>query len=162
VEQAGKLTLPLADGTRFDLIARADKIEIHNAGATSVIDFKSGRVPSENQIAAGFAPQLVLEAAMIEKGAFAGATGAHVAEAIYLCLSANTGFTPSLVGRKTPLATLVAEQFEGLCRLLDQFRDVATPYIPRPFPQFVSLYGEYDHLARVAEWSSGTDAEDTP
>jgi ATP-dependent helicase/nuclease subunit B len=45
--------------------------------------------------------------------------------------------------------------------LLDQFRDETTPYPSRPFVEFASLYGDYDHLARVKEWSrdGGGDAE---
>jgi ATP-dependent helicase/nuclease subunit B len=38
--------------------------------------------------------------------------------------------------------------------LLDQFRDETTPYIPRPFPKYAAKYNDYDHLARVKEWSA--------
>jgi ATP-dependent helicase/nuclease subunit B len=38
--------------------------------------------------------------------------------------------------------------------LLAQFADPATPYPPRLFPKFAKRAGDYDHLARVKEWSA--------
>jgi ATP-dependent helicase/nuclease subunit B len=43
--------------------------------------------------------------------------------------------------------------------MLDQFADEKTPYLSRPMPQFASRFGDYDHLARVKEWS-GAGGED--
>ena len=53
-----------------------------------------------------------------------------------------------------PLAEFVAEQYAGLVWLLDHFRIEASAYVPRPFPQFASKFGVYDHLARVKEWAA--------
>jgi ATP-dependent helicase/nuclease subunit B len=54
----------------------------------------------------------------------------------------------------------VAEaHFQGLARLLTQFRNPATAYPPRPFPKFAKRYNPYDHLARVKEWSRGEAEE---
>ncbi len=50
--------------------------------------------------------------------------------------------------------------YRGLIELLDQFRDPATAYPPRPFPKFAKRYNAYDHLARVKEWSLGGEPED--
>ena len=50
--------------------------------------------------------------------------------------------------------------YHGLIELLDQFRDPATAYPPRPFPKFAKRYNAYDHLARVKEWSLGGEPED--
>jgi ATP-dependent helicase/nuclease subunit B len=38
--------------------------------------------------------------------------------------------------------------------LLNEFRDEATAYLPRPYPQFAARFAPYDHLARVKEWSA--------
>jgi len=43
--------------------------------------------------------------------------------------------------------------------LLNQYRDPATAYPPRPFPKFAKRYNAYDHLARVKEWSRGGETE---
>jgi hypothetical protein len=39
--------------------------------------------------------------------------------------------------------------------LLNQFRLADTPYPSRPWVEFASRYSDYDHLARVKEWSRG-------
>jgi ATP-dependent helicase/nuclease subunit B len=38
--------------------------------------------------------------------------------------------------------------------LLDAFACADTPYLSRPFPKFVPRFSDYDHLARVKEWSA--------
>jgi ATP-dependent helicase/nuclease subunit B len=40
---------------------------------------------------------------------------------------------------------------------LNQFRRPQTAYLPRPFPKYAARYNDYDHLARVKEWSGGLD-----
>ena len=56
-------------------------------------------------------------------------------------------------GKKKNFSELVDEHRRGLFEMLNQFREASTPYPSRPFVEFASRYGEYDHLARVKEWS---------
>jgi ATP-dependent helicase/nuclease subunit B len=155
LERKGSLTLRLRDGSDFTLTAEADRIEQWRDGTLVVLDFKSGRVPSQKEVAAGFAPQLVLEAAMLKRGAFPEVDLREVSRATYVKLGGEDGLTPTDIGgRQVSLADLVPDQFEGLIALIEQFRDPDTAYVSRPYPQFVTRYGRYDHLARVREWSS--------
>src|SRR5262249_717959 len=59
-ERAGVLALECG----VTLSAKADHIEIAN-GAASILDFKTGKPPSDNQVQSGLSPQLPLEAAML-------------------------------------------------------------------------------------------------
>ncbi len=156
-EQSGRLSLTLADGSQFTLTGVADRIEHHKDGSLIVVDYKSGRVPSQKEVNAGFSPQLTLEAAMIERGAFEKVRAKEVSSALYVKIGGAKGVdTREVKGEKDkPFDQLVQDQFEELHKLLSQFRDEATPYVPRPFPQFTNTYGAYDHLARVKEWSAG-------
>ena len=61
-----------APGGPFVLSAHADRIDRQTDGALSIIDYKTGTVPSEKQIKAGYAPQLPLEAVIAEAGGFEG------------------------------------------------------------------------------------------
>ena len=162
VEQNGALTLTLADRSEFTLTGIADRIERKNDGTLRVIDYKSGRVPSAQEIKAGFAPQLTIEAAMIERGAFAKIPAQRVGAAVYLKLGGADGLAEKAVkaDNDTPFQTLVDEQFAGLQVLLNEFRNVDKAYMPRPYPQFIDSYGAYDHLARVKEWSAGVDGNE--
>lgn len=158
VEIRGEWRLPLADGTRFTLSCVADRIEVDATGAAFVFDYKTGTPPSVKQVGAGFSPQLTLEAAMIEAGAFEPIGPRAAAGAAYVRLGGKDGGETKWVTFKDRgFAEVVAEHRANLLALLNQFRDSQTPYPPRPFVEFVSRYGDYDHLARVAEWSR--DAE---
>ena len=46
-EQYGKLALTLADGSIFTLSGVADRIEHRKDGSLIVVEYKSGRVPSQ-------------------------------------------------------------------------------------------------------------------
>ena len=154
LEISGKARIPLNDGSIFELTAQADRIEQRKDGDMTVLDFKTGRTPSNREVIAGFAPQLVLEAGMLERGAF-GIEKAGAIDAFYIKLGGPNDLEVKAVGGKTAsMPDLVADQFEGLAVLLNQLRDPDTAYASRPYPQFLARFGDYDHLARVKEWAS--------
>lgn len=160
VESGGRLKIPLADGSDFSLTAKADRIELLQDGSAVIVDYKTGDPPSNKVVRAGFAPQLTLEAAMLERGAFKDIPARKVATALYLPLGGGkTGAQDLDDPKKGPFADLVEEHFVELLGLLNHFRDPKHGYPSRPFPQFSARYNAYDHLARTREWSaSGGDA----
>ena len=157
VEQTGSLDLTLADGSRFRLSAQADRIEKLRDGTIALIDFKTGAPPSPLEINVGFAPQLTLEAAIVERGGFAAIpAGSVVSDARYIKLLAKDDIGVRKVGDRDPLLdTLVTDHFAGLLDLLNEFRSPDRSYPSRPYVKFIHKYAEYDHLARVKEWSAG-------
>ncbi|PWB80106.1 MAG: double-strand break repair protein AddB [Methylocystaceae bacterium] len=162
VEIFGAWNFPLGDGSAFTLKGVADRIEIGENGAVAVFDYKTGTPPTAAQVGAGFSPQLTLEAAMLEAGAFQAVGKKPVEAAAYVRLSGkNGGQTQWLAWKDKSFADVVADHRAQLLVLLDQFRDANTPYPSRPFVAFASRYGDYDHLARVKEWSrdGGGDGE---
>jgi ATP-dependent helicase/nuclease subunit B len=157
VEQRGEIAISLADGSSFTLSAEADRIEIAQDGCVRVVDYKTGTPPGLEEVRVGFAPQLTLEAAMIMEGAFAEIGAREVSEAMYLKLGGGDGGKKIELDwskKKVRFADVVARHRGELVKLLNQFRLAETPYIPRPFPKYASKYGDYDHLARVKEWSA--------
>ncbi len=155
IECSGRLPIALTDGSVFTLTAQADRIERCLDGSWAVIDFKTGKIPSPKEIASGFSPQLTLETAMLERGAFANIAG-DVSQALYVKLSDGDKFKVQRVGGKEQnLQELVVLHFTELRTLLDQYRDETTPYLSQPYPQFLDDYSDYNHLARVKEWSAG-------
>jgi ATP-dependent helicase/nuclease subunit B len=161
-EREGKLDIPLDDGSIFTLTARADRIELNGDGTVTLVDYKTGTPPGVNEILVGFAPQLTLEAAMAARGAFNLGCKIETIEAVYLKLGGTRGGEEKPVDLRKAKANFedVAEaHYRDLVELLDQFRDPATAYPPRPFPKFAKRYNAYDHLARVKEWSLGGEPE---
>ncbi|HWV43773.1 PD-(D/E)XK nuclease family protein, partial [Pseudorhodoplanes sp.] len=142
----------------FMLTARADRIELLNDGSFAVLDYKTGRPPSKKEVQVGFAPQLTLQASILRHGEFEKLPkGGSLSELLYLRLS---GGDPG--GEKAP------REFDGLTvddaadRALKKLQELAvtfaaedTPYRSFWRPQWVGrTYGDYDHLARVREWSA--------
>ena len=155
VERQGAISIPLASGTPFKLSARADRIDRLRSGAARIIDYKSGAPPSAKEVKAGFSPQLTLEAAMLDRGGFEGLPPLETEEAIYLKLGGAAGGEEKPAGGKSENIGALAEQhFAGLQTLLDAFASEETPYLSRPFPKFAPRFSDYDHLARVKEWSA--------
>jgi ATP-dependent helicase/nuclease subunit B len=162
-EHSGMLAIFLADGSVFGLTARADRIELNTDGSVTLVDYKTGATPGKNEILVGFAPQLTLEAAMALRGGFHLGSKCETATALYLKLGGPEGgkeMPVAFPGSKKSFLDTVEAHYDGLVDLLNQFRDEATAYPPRPFPKFAKRYNAYDHLARVKEWCRGGKAEE--
>jgi len=145
----------------FTLRGRADRIERDSAGGLTIIDYKTGTVPSDPEVRAGLAPQLPLEAAMAAAGAFPGVPDARVVGLEYWRLTGRreSGAVFAAGGRKADVAELVADSACGLRRLIAAFDDPAQPYLAQPIPGIRPRFSDYAQLARVGEFSAGTDEE---
>jgi ATP-dependent helicase/nuclease subunit B len=142
----------------FRLTARADRIDRLTGGGLAVIDYKTGTPPKPAEVAAGYAPQLPLEAAIARAGGFAGIAAAPVEQLLFWHLNGNgEGGSEKSAGKDA--AQLAADALDGLRALVAVFDDAATPYRARPHPERAPRYSDYLHLARVKEWSAG-DEED--
>jgi len=155
VERYVKMPITLANGT-FTLTARADRIEQLNDGTFAILDFKTGKPPSDGQVQSGLAPQLTLEAAMLRGGAFDGIPkGADVSQLVYVAL--RGGDPPGedrIVKFKDSDANAQADHALGrLIGVAAKFAELTTAYRPLAHPMWSTHYGDYDHLARVKEWS---------
>ena len=152
VEVRGLLALAAPAG-EFRLKARADRLERHPDGRITVIDYKTGRLPDRTEVLTGLAPQLPLEAAMVEAGGFDEVGRASVAELLYWQLRGDeTGGEERRAAGLEP-AELAAQALDGLRRLIAHYDRRQTGYQARPKPD-VAWRGDYDHLARRGEWTA--------
>jgi ATP-dependent helicase/nuclease subunit B len=136
----------------FTLTARADRIDIGAAGL-AVTDYKTGTPPSARRVLAGDAPQLPLEAALAELGAFAHVPQQRVTGLRYI--RASGGEPP---GEERTIAcddvTALGQQaLKSLAGLVARYDDPATPYSALRRPRFRYDYDDFAHLARVKEWA---------
>jgi ATP-dependent helicase/nuclease subunit B len=142
----------------FTLTAKADRIDELKAGGLRIIDYKTGAPPSKSEVAAGFAPQLPLEAVIAESGGFSGIAAKPVEHLDYWRLRGSNPAGEVKPAGDDP-ASLAAEAKEGLAALIRAFDDVETPYEARPRPDKAPKYSDYEHLARVKEWSTSEGDE---
>jgi ATP-dependent helicase/nuclease subunit B len=164
VEKTGHTTIDV-DGVPFVISAKADRIEQTPEGRGNVLDYKTGAAPSKDMVKTGFSPQLTLTAAILKRGGFDGIAAAPPGELIYVQVSGRNPAgreevrtSPTGVSDKRGSPLNSDEQVEravtGLVELLRTFRDPAVGYASRTAPQVIKLYAsDYDHLARVGEWS---------
>jgi len=140
----------------FTVYGIADRIDLLTAGGAAILDYKTGKPPRPPQIKAFLAPQLLLEAAMLEAGAFEAAGKQTARELLYVWFSGGRD-----AGEIQPVdLSLVAETVARLKAFIAKFADPGTPYRPRVAPYRADISGDYDHLARVREWSlSGWEEE---
>ncbi|MBV9347174.1 MAG: PD-(D/E)XK nuclease family protein, partial [Pseudolabrys sp.] len=159
VERYGRHQIP---NTAFTLAARADRIEELKDGSFAIVDYKTGRPPSGPQVRTGLSPQLTLEAAMLRAGAFPDiAKGASVSQLVYVALRGGEPPGEECAikfkdGTPDSHADIALTRLAGL---VTRFSDPETPYRPLAHPMWKTHYGDYDHLARVKEWSIGSDSE---
>lgn len=163
-EISGSWAIPMGAET-FTLRARADRIERRRDGGACIVDFKTGLPPSNKEVFAGFSPQLTLEAAMLMAGAFEGFAATHATpDLLYVHASGGRKpFEPLLVkpprGDEREVAAIVADHVTRFRGLVARFLAGEAAYTSRPYPKYAKSYGDYDHLARVLEWSLGGEAE---
>jgi len=148
-----------APGGEFLLTAKADRVDLLADGTLGIVDYKTGQPPTKREVAAGLAPQLPLEAAIAMEGGFAGIDAAPVGVLEFWRLS---GGDPA--GERRPAgddpAALAAAARDGLAALIARFDDPATPYLSCPDPARAPRFSDYEHLARVQEWSATGDGGD--
>ena len=163
-EVSGTLTVPVSDGV-FTLRGRADRLDLMDDGTVEIYDFKSGTPQSNRTVFAGLTPQMTLEAAMVRAGAFDAALKeqgrqplpARVGELAWLAVG-NAGraevYKSAVMQNQT--ADDLADGAHGMfLALVAAFDTEGHAYISRarPFMERARYLGDYDHLARVREWS---------
>ena len=157
-EVKGQTTLDLPGGP-FTLKARADRVEIGRDGRLTIVDYKTGPVPSDKDVRLGLSPQLTIEAMIAERGGFAKVGQADAATLLYMQLKGSEVAPGTEVDRAgNDLRRLIDEAAAGVERLIAHFDDPATAYLPVPLPEIAPAHSDYDHLARAQEWL-GTEGE---
>jgi len=161
-ETDGKIEIALRDGT-FKLRGRADRIELCRDGRYAILDYKTGAARTEKQVRSGLAPQLTLEAAILRDGGFDGiAAGGSIAELLYVQLRGGdpAGELKPIQFREGTPDSQADHALAKLMELAQHFDDDMTPYRSLVHPMWRTHYGDYDHLARVKEWSSSGGVTD--
>ena len=163
VERDGRLEIPLAEGDALTIRARADRIETGADGSAAIVDFKSGGVPTDKVVAAGFSPQLTLEAAMLMAGGFRDVPAAAATPDLhYVKLGGRARLAASEIGPPKDgrsVAAVIDAHVAGLGTLARRFAVEGAGYVSRPYPQYASAHSPYDHLARLAEWALAAEDE---
>jgi ATP-dependent helicase/nuclease subunit B len=112
------------------------------------------------QVQSGIAPQLALETAMLASTGFPDIAARAIAPPVVVKLGAGReGCREVIMAFEGMSAAEAAGQaLARLKALIDRFEAEETPYVSLLHPMFKGRrYGDYDHLARVREWSLASE-----
>ena len=153
--------------TGVTLSGRADRIDLFPDGTADILDYKTGSGPSVTQARALVSPQLALEAALLARGAFSGVEATTtVNQLTYVRLKPNGEVKGEAIctGKgDDPVSPpeLAERAWQRLEEMLTFYNNPASGYMSRILPfQEGDVSGDYDHLARVLEWSAAGESDE--
>lgn len=143
IETEGEVRL---DPLNFTLFGTPDRIDRLPDGRLHMIDYKTGTPPTEKQQSV-YEKQLLLAAAMAERGGFRDLGPMDVAEISFVGLGAGDNAVDTAL---TPEVT--AEVWAKLITLISRYMTRSTGYTSRRAMFETRFPGDYDQLARFGEW----------
>ncbi len=161
-EVRAEFPLPVKASVPVRLTGKADRIEIGANGSARIVDYKTGTPPGWNDIEKNKSPQLTLTARLVQEGAFKGLPHVPGVESIaYLPIGGRQPVLP-VHGEKTEadFGPLAENILKTLVEKLDALASGAEAYDATIRAKRTrGEEGDYDHLARVAEWSIAASDE---
>lgn len=144
-EVKGKIQIETPRG--FAITAKADRVDMLNSGGVNVIDYKTGSAKKESEVRAGYAPQLPVEALIAQAGGFDNVPQKVVEKLIYWQLNKKETVI------EKDMEKLLVDTYRQIQRMANLFEFESTAYLSCPNPAKAPKYSDYEHLARVREWS---------
>lgn len=145
-EKYGKMAV---DGV--NLTGIADRIEI-GPDHVAILDFKTGKPPTDDQVNSGLSPQLLLETAMLMSGSICEVPKATPTELIYWQFGGSKP-APHIVDAEGGPVLAAEKAMASLRGLLKRYANADQAFYSKPRVQFLKPYDEYDLLARRKEWA---------
>ena len=140
VEHKMTAALKIADN-EFQIIGKADRIDLLQDGTYELIDYKTGYTPTKAEVKEMISPQLALLAHLFE----ATNPGKKIAKLTYVSL-----------GNQEILSfaadELVANTYAKTHEALEWFFEESNPYFVNPVVSIKDRFNPYLHLERTQEW----------
>lgn len=160
-EAGGELSIDAPAGP-FTLRARVDRIDLApDRREAAIIDYKTGGSFSRAGMKDGKHPQLPLESLILEQGGFADMKTVPVGALSYWIVNGSgDGGKLVTMDKAADIEDAKDKARDGLERLVAAFDSPDTPYYSLPAPARAPKYNDYEHLARIREWTALDDSED--
>jgi double-strand break repair protein AddB len=150
-EEDARGILNLAD-LGFTLNGVADRIDQNQSGEIQIYDYKTGKPPTDKQ-QKHFDKQLLIEAAMVEQGAFPKVSAAPVSRATFIGLGTVPEEIDAPIEEEPPHVVL-----DNLRKLIAAYLEPDQGFTSRRMMERDGFAGDYDHLARYGEWDGSDPA----
>ncbi len=133
----------MVQGTPLTLYGIADRIDFYKdceGNRIAIIDYKTGTPPSQKNVEKGYAPQLPLEAFLVDPSL------QQTIDLCYLRSLPKAPFGEALLIKNTP--DLLEKTKEGLVSILETYMDDDFYFYPTPNPSHQPDINDYQHLER--------------
>ncbi|MGC6530578.1 MAG: double-strand break repair protein AddB [Candidatus Puniceispirillaceae bacterium] len=152
VEIKGSLILPV--GTKeITITAKADRIIVAPDGTVTILDYKTGRVPSKKAVQGGRRCQMLVETVLVTQGAFPDIDQKDDApKLVYVKLKGRGEQAGEITDMDLGEEVTSSDIFDAMTALLLRFEDPEMGYRSEPDGRGRQDYSDYRHLARVKEW----------
>lgn len=139
-EIKGQIKLKILD-QEIKITAIADRIVVNDQGIATILDYKTGALPTKKEVLAGLSPQLILEAIILLNGGFNIKVN-DIEKLIYVKIASSEPFIQTVEIDIT--ASELASHLGGLKGLLEYYVDC------KAFSTEIDLskFNDYIHLAR--------------
>jgi double-strand break repair protein AddB len=134
------------EGLDFTLTGKPDRIDRLPDGRLHLIDYKTGAPPSERQQKA-YDKQLLLAAAMAERGGFPDLDPAEAAKLTYVGVRGDVKLVSTALEPGE-----IDKVWDDFRTLLSRFAQPGLGYTARRAPHTTNYTSDYDHLSRFGEW----------
>ncbi|WP_336278707.1 double-strand break repair protein AddB [Bartonella sp. CB175] len=152
--------------TGVTLSGRADRIDVLPNKIIEILDFKTNTPPSSKKVRDLLFPQLALETALLMQGGFIDFQDFTPSNLFYIPLHKKGEIEPQSIfsskdakNQKNAI-NLGEKAWEHLIALIDYYQNPQQGYLSHAVPLNKTYEGDYDHLARLWEWSSGSHKAD--
>ncbi len=143
-EQKGSTLIKLAS-KNVTLTSIADRIELSKNGEVCILDYKTGIVPSNQDVQSGLSPQLLVSSIIASKGGFDCLKGfVNPAKITYVKLSSCSPYWQA----SDIIVENLSDHLKQLVQLLEIFLDSGAELKFSPLGSAHSGYDEYAHLGR--------------
>lgn len=151
VEMWGQCTLILSDNTPITLRAKVDRIDISHSRTATIIDYKTGTPPTHTDVKHGFAPQLVLEALILQKKGFADIPHCTLDSLEFWELKSSQD-AGKIHAVKADWQELLPKTEQGLRELLEYYQRAQTSFSSNDDLDTRPAYNDYEDLSRYRLW----------
>jgi ATP-dependent helicase/nuclease subunit B len=160
-ETDGRLAIDHDEVGPIVLRGRADRIEILKDGTLAIVDFKTGNPPGTKEVQLGKNPQLTLEAAMAAQGAFTDVPKADASELVYVKLKGDAALNDErhIEDEDNDAMDLADDHLARVVALIAEYCRGERPFLSRVHMKKAGDQSDYDHLARVREWSTSGESD---
>lgn len=136
--------------------AKADRID-RKGSAWEIIDYKTGRVPTRDEIKGVYAPQLAVEALIAQTGGYGEKAGADV-QLSYWRTGGGADAQRAIAVRD--VAEVIATTEHVLGEMIDAYYSGGAAYMAIPQAAYAPAFNDYAHLERIDEWATRVEPDD--